>query len=150
VHNRGPASTSSKSIWRAGFNLISAHIFPRFSALPGDICKNNNSPVPCGEGDPATGSPSPVGDNCSDGIDNDGDGKADDRDPDCKLPITVIEFRHFLPVSVSLAMHRDLVITCVLGGSFNGFYLAFEDPDAPDPDVSNNSAQIDPVTVDCT
>ena len=167
-HNNGPDPAEVEVWWfvedleliagaQPNGDLTSVFTSFRWHAQPGDICTAKSLPlfsdssfdfVPCGEGDVA-GVPSINGDDCLDGIDNDGDDLIDFDDPDCQFDIDDLHFTVDLAVSSSFDLSRGLSVYCSGNGEFTFQTLNEQFPiDAEDPNLSNND-QAGEVTAEC-
>jgi hypothetical protein len=170
-HNNGPLDAWVDVDWymdliedRDGDGIPDINV--RWHALPGDLCTYQGMPVACGEGDgPGTGGsgdgfPSLTGDNCQDGIDNDGDNTCDvngcpafpnSPDPDCG-DVDDIHFQIFLPASVADVVERELKLHCKPRSDTEPYTISLYNVEWPteveDPEPGNNFAQLD-IEVTC-
>jgi hypothetical protein len=158
-HNNGPQDAWSDVSWWIdpvpdldGDGIPDINV--RWEAIPGDLCTQAGAAVACGEGDgPGTGGsgdgyPSLTGDNCQDGIDNDGDQLVDFADPDCLWELDDVHFQVWLPVSVPTQVNRSLKLHCKVPGDYTLTLSNYEWPvEMEDPEPSNNLITLDlPVT----
>jgi hypothetical protein len=131
IHNNGEAVADvdvefKVELAQGDFNFVLV------AASADDDCYNVTVLVPCMEGTPGTG---PLADNCLDGLDNDGDTLVDSSDPDCAANISrLIVHLNDVPTSVLVPVHRKLIATCELLGTYEftvtgtAFAISAEDP----------------------